>query len=115
MFRTAPRTGAATSCRGGRSRQIDDATGYVCILVEVVARAYSVIAVGDEEREPLIRLAPDEQDGRQALAGRHLLQICGDMRVVPREQAQPARTQQILCFAVELLDALQPLDERARR
>src|SRR5271156_547408 len=76
----------ATSMRRRRGRLLDQDAGDVGVLVNPVAGADAVVAVGDDER--VVVVAAQEQDRRQGLAGGHLEQVGGDVLVRLVEQGQ---------------------------
>src|SRR3984893_3536067 len=81
-----------------RGRRLDQDAGDIGVLVDPVAGADAVVAVGDDERVAVV--AAQEQDRGQGLAGGHLDQVGRDVLVRLVEQSQLAGAQDVLGLAV---------------
>src|SRR5579862_2501160 len=82
-------------------REVDDPAGDLGVLVDVLACADAVIAVGDRESDAFRGATAHEQHRRQLLAGSDLLEVATNVDVVSGKRRQPAGAQEILRLALD--------------
>ena len=98
--------GSATSSPG----RVHDPARDVGVLINVMAGANPVVTVGDGHRDVGGQPSPQEENRREQLARRDLLEISGHMEIVRGENRQAAGAQQILGLPVHERRRAQPAD-----
>ena len=96
--KAAPAVGN-TLTSAGPSRGADQPARNVSVLVNMVAGANSVIAVGNYERSAAGKVTPHQKYGRKMFASAHLFQIPDDVHVAVGQHREAAGTEQVLRLA----------------